>query len=89
MAFSDLQHHGDRRAGSYGRGSSDCKGLLTSQLMAMRLLKRNSVDLQDGLNLASGADEEHGGRYGSGWLAQVGTWRARLCCEWAPHPFAQ
>ena len=54
----------------YGRGSSDCKGLLTCQLMAMRLLKRNGVDLQDGLILASGADEEHGGRYGFGWLAQ-------------------
>ena len=27
----------------YGRGASDCKGLLTAQLMAMRLLKRNGV----------------------------------------------
>ena len=25
----------------YGRGASDCKGLLAAQLMAMRLLKRN------------------------------------------------
>ena len=54
----------------FGRGSSDCKGLLTCQLMAMRLLKRNGVELQDSLILASGADEEHGGRYGFGWLAQ-------------------
>ncbi len=54
----------------YGRGSSDCKGLLTCQLMAMRVLKRNGVELRDGLILASGADEEHGGRYGFGWLAQ-------------------
>ncbi len=54
----------------YGRGSSDCKGLLTCQLMALRLLKRNGVELQDGLILASGADEEHGGRYGFGWLAK-------------------
>ena len=54
----------------YGRGSSDCKGLLTCQLMALRLLKRNGVELQDSLILASGADEEHGGRYGFGWLAK-------------------
>ena len=54
----------------YGRGASDCKGLLTAQLVAMRLLKRNGVELEDGLILASGADEEHGGRYGFGWLAE-------------------
>ena len=50
----------------YGRGASDCKGLLTAQLMAMRLLKRNGVQLGEGLILVSGADEEHGGRYGFG-----------------------
>ena len=54
----------------YGRGSNDCKGLLAAQLMAMRLLKRAGVELDDGLILASGADEEHGGRYGFGWLAE-------------------
>ena len=54
----------------YGRGSSDCKGLLTAQLFAMRLLRRSGIELEDGLILASGADEEHGGRYGFGWLAE-------------------
>ena len=54
----------------YGRGASDCKGLLAAQLMAMRLLKRNGVQLRDSLVLCSGADEEHGGRYGFGWLAE-------------------
>ena len=54
----------------YGRGASDCKGLLTAQLMAMRILKRNRIQLRDGLTLISGADEEHGGRYGFGWLAE-------------------
>ena len=54
----------------FGRGASDCKGLLTAQLMAMRLLKRNGIALNDSLILASGADEEHGGRYGFGWLAE-------------------
>lgn len=54
----------------YGRGSNDCKGLLAAHLVAMRLLKRNGVDLRDGLLLVSGADEEHGGRYGFGWLKE-------------------
>ncbi len=54
----------------FGRGASDCKGLLTAQLMAVRLLKRNGIELRDGLILAAGADEEHGGRYGFGWLAE-------------------
>ena len=58
--------HGDR---IFGRGASDCKGLLTCQLMAARLLRRNGIKLEDGLILAAGADEEHGGRYGFGWLA--------------------
>ena len=38
--------------------------------MAMTILKRNGIQLRDGLILASGADEEHGGRYGFGWLAE-------------------
>ena len=54
----------------YGRGASDCKGLLTAQVMAMTILKRNGIQLRDDLILASGADEEHGGRYGFGWLAE-------------------
>ncbi|MCH7744887.1 MAG: M20/M25/M40 family metallo-hydrolase, partial [Chloroflexi bacterium] len=54
----------------YGRGASDCKALLTSQMMAMRLLKRNGIQFEDTLILVSGADEEHGGRYGFGWLAE-------------------
>ena len=54
----------------FGRGASDCKGLLTCQLTAMRILKRNGVALKDGLILASCADEEHGGRYGFGWMAE-------------------
>ena len=54
----------------YGRGASDCKALLASQMMAMRILKRNNINLRDSLILASGADEEHGGRYGFKWLAE-------------------
>ena len=53
----------------FGRGATDCKALLTCQLIAMRILKRNGVQLKDSLILASCADEEHGGRYGFGWMA--------------------
>ncbi|MXX54010.1 MAG: M20/M25/M40 family metallo-hydrolase [Dehalococcoidia bacterium] len=61
------QIHGGR---IYGRGASDCKGLLAAQIMAMLLIKRNNITLRDSLILCSGADEEHGGRYGFGWLAE-------------------
>lgn len=54
----------------YGRGASDCKALLTAQMMAIAILKRNNIKLKHGLRLVSGADEEHGGRWGFGWLAQ-------------------
>jgi acetylornithine deacetylase/succinyl-diaminopimelate desuccinylase-like protein len=53
----------------YGRGASDCKALLTCQLMAMAVMRRAGVRLDHGLRLVSGADEEHGGRWGFGWLA--------------------
>ena len=55
----------------YGRGAADCKGLLAAQMMAMRTLKRNIPALKNGLILASGAYEEHGGRYGFAWLAKT------------------
>ncbi len=53
----------------YGRGASDCKALLTCQLMSMAIMRRAGVRLDHGLRLVSGADEEHGGRWGFGWLA--------------------
>ena len=53
----------------YGRGASDCKALLTAQMMALAILMRNGVRLRHGVRLVSGADEEHGGRWGFGWLA--------------------
>ena len=54
----------------YGRGASDCKALLTSQVMAMLILKRAGVQLSGDLLLSTGADEEAGGRWGYGWLAE-------------------
>ena len=53
----------------WGRGSSDCKGLLASQMFAMMILAKNKIRFNHGFSLVCGADEEHGGRYGFGWLA--------------------
>lgn len=53
----------------YGRGSADCKALLTCQAMAMVLLRRAGVPLRGDLTLCAVADEETGGAYGAGWLA--------------------
>ncbi|MCC7494876.1 MAG: M20/M25/M40 family metallo-hydrolase [Fimbriimonadaceae bacterium] len=48
----------------YGRGSNDCKGLVSPQVHALRLLARHRVPLRGDLRLAACADEEAGGTYG-------------------------
>lgn len=53
----------------YGRGSSDCKGLTTCEIMATILLKRLKVPLKRSLILAAGSDEETGSKLGFRWLA--------------------
>ncbi|MBL40916.1 MAG: hypothetical protein CL761_06340 [Chloroflexi bacterium] len=52
----------------WGRGSSDCKGLLASQMMALSILAEKKIKLNEKVTLVCGSDEEHGGRYGFGWL---------------------
>ena len=64
--FSGTIHEGR----VYGRGANDCKALLTTQMMAMKILKRNNIILDHGLKLVSGADEEHGGKWGFKWLSE-------------------
>jgi acetylornithine deacetylase/succinyl-diaminopimelate desuccinylase-like protein len=54
----------------WGRGADDCKSLVTCEAMAAILLKRGGVPLRGDLLLTAGADEETGGKYGYGWLAQ-------------------
>jgi len=63
--FSATVHEGR----VYGRGSADCKALLTCQTMAMCILKRAGVRLNGDLVLCANGDEETGGEYGMGWLA--------------------
>src|SRR5690606_27191458 len=54
----------------WGRGSADMKAMVAAETMTMILFKRLGVPLRGDLVLAAAADEEAGGAYGFGWLAQ-------------------
>ena len=54
----------------WGRGSADMKSTTAAQAMAMILLRRAGVPLSGTLRLASCADEEAGGAFGFGWMAE-------------------
>ena len=54
----------------YGRGADDDKGDVTAYCMALLLLKRAGVQLRDELVYLAAADEESGGRWGAGWVAE-------------------
>src|SRR3954451_23872550 len=53
----------------YGRGASDEKGDVVAHGMAFILLKRLGVNLGGELIYMVNADEESGGRWGAGWMA--------------------
>ena len=65
----------------YGRGSDDCKSLISSGTIAMFLLKRARVSLNGELRLLAAADEESGGNYGIKWLAE--NHPDKICTDWA------
>lgn len=54
----------------WGRGSSDCKSVTTAAYFATVLLKRAGLPLKGDLIFTGTADEESGGFYGYGWLAE-------------------
>jgi acetylornithine deacetylase/succinyl-diaminopimelate desuccinylase-like protein len=53
----------------YGRGADDDKADVTAYCMALVLLRRADVHLGGELVFLAAADEESGGRWGAGWLA--------------------
>jgi acetylornithine deacetylase/succinyl-diaminopimelate desuccinylase-like protein len=53
----------------YGRGADDDKADVVAYCMAMVLLHRAGVELQGELVWLAAADEESGGRWGAGWVA--------------------
>ncbi len=54
----------------WGRGAADMKSTVAAQAMAMIFLKRAGVELKGKLRFVSCADEEAGGAYGFGWMAE-------------------
>ncbi|MGB9958903.1 MAG: M20/M25/M40 family metallo-hydrolase [Candidatus Bathyarchaeales archaeon] len=54
----------------WGRGAMDMKSMTAMEVMVMKLLKRNNVNLKGDLILAATADEEKGGEAGAGWLVR-------------------
>ena len=52
----------------WGRGAIDMKSMTAMEVMVMKLLKRNNVQLKGDIILAATADEEKGGEAGAGWL---------------------
>jgi acetylornithine deacetylase/succinyl-diaminopimelate desuccinylase-like protein len=54
----------------YGRGADDDKGDVVAHCMATVLLQRAGVQLAGELVYLAAADEESGGRWGAGWVAE-------------------
>ncbi len=54
----------------WGRGAADMKDTVAAEIMALIFLRRAGVTLAGDLILAAAADEETGGAFGFGWLAE-------------------
>jgi acetylornithine deacetylase/succinyl-diaminopimelate desuccinylase-like protein len=54
----------------YGRGAADMKGTVAAEMMALLLARRAGWKLRFPVSLAVVADEESGGAWGMGWLAE-------------------
>ena len=54
----------------WGRGAADMKSMVAAGVIALIVLKRSGVKLAGEVIFATCADEESGGAYGYGWMAQ-------------------
>src|SRR5919202_5552035 len=54
----------------YGRGADDDKADVVAQCMSLVLLQRLGIRVGGQLMFLAAADEESGGRWGAGWLAE-------------------
>jgi len=54
----------------YGRGATDMKGALAAMTIALKILKKLDLNLSGNLILNAVADEETGGKYGTGWCIE-------------------
>lgn len=65
----------------YGRGSHDAKSLAACEALVMLLLRRRRVELGGDLALLAAADEESGGRFGAGWVAEQPPLAAQVLAD--------
>ena len=68
----------------WGRGAVDMKGPIAAFVHALALLRRARTPIAGELEISFAADEETGGRYGTGYLAEQGLLRpadAGICSE--------
>ena len=54
----------------FGRGAADMKGGLCAMVIALKILKKLNVNLSGNLILNAVADEETGGKLGTGWSVE-------------------
>jgi acetylornithine deacetylase/succinyl-diaminopimelate desuccinylase-like protein len=64
----------------YGRGAYDMKSMTAIEIMVLKLLKKNNVNLKGDVVLAATADEEQGGEEGAGYLLQ--HYREKIWCPY-------
>jgi acetylornithine deacetylase/succinyl-diaminopimelate desuccinylase-like protein len=64
----------------YGRGAYDMKCMTAIELVVLKLLKRNNIQLKGDVVLAATADEEQGGEEGAGFLLR--NHRDKIWCPY-------
>ena len=64
----------------YGRGAYDMKCMTAIEIMVLKLLKRNNINLKGDIVLAATADEEQGGEEGAGYLLQ--HYKEKIWCPY-------
>jgi succinyl-diaminopimelate desuccinylase len=65
----------------YGRGSSDMKGGLAAMVIALVILKKLNLNLSGNLIVNAVADEETGGKYGTGWCLENILKKRSIKCD--------
>jgi succinyl-diaminopimelate desuccinylase len=54
----------------YGRGTTDMKGGLAAMVIALKILKELGIQVEGNLIVNAVADEETGGKFGTGWSVE-------------------
>ncbi len=65
----------------YGRGTADMKSALAGMIIALKILKKIKVDISGNLILNAVADEETGGKLGTGWCLENILMERNIKCD--------